>query len=97
MVLKKIVTQMVSQNGNMFNGAVVEKLLNHIVAVHVFHESIRMGEDFRENSFFFRESTQLQLLLDEAAAVLVAAELNQRSEHLGQLKLFISIIPQLFQ
>ena len=56
--------------------AVLKELLDDVVAEHVFHELNGIGLDLPEHLIFLVAIGGLEFLLDEARAVLVAAEFD---------------------
>ena len=71
-----------------------EKLLNNIVAEDISHETVSCRQDFLKDQLFLCGGGALQLLLDEAGAVLVLAELHYMVGKVTQLQIRITIVPE---
>lgn len=56
--------------------AVLEKLLDHVVAEHIGHELHRIGQDLAKGLVFLVTVGRFELLLDESGPMLIAAEFN---------------------
>mmetsp|Transcript_10119 Transcript_10119/g.17567 ORF Transcript_10119/g.17567 Transcript_10119/m.17567 type:complete len:437 (+) Transcript_10119:1265-2575(+) len=68
-------------------GAVLEQLLQHVVAKDIGHQTLRGGDDLVKDQLLVDVAAHLQALLDETAAVLVLAERHHVAQQVAQTPL----------
>ena len=77
----------------MLRRAELEELLYDVVAEDVGHEGVRARRDLLKDEALLLRRGALQLLLDEAAAVLVLAELHHVRLQLAQRDVRVAVVP----
>ena len=73
--------------------AELEELLYDVVAEDVGHEGVRARRDLLKDEALLLRRGALQLLLDEAAPVLVLAELHHVRLQLAQRDVRVAVVP----
>ena len=79
--------------GLLLGRAELEELLYDVVAEDVGHEGVRAGRDLLKDEALLLRRGALQLLLDEAAPVLVLAELHHVRLQLAQRDVRVAVVP----
>ncbi len=73
--------------------AILEELLDHVVAEHVGHKVVGVRKDFGEDRLLLGCGCALQLLLDEARAVLVLRKLHHVTAQIAEAHVGEPIVP----
>jgi len=76
----------------LFKGAVLEKLLDDIVAEDVRHEAVSLSGYLLENGTLLGRGGALQLLLYEARAMLILRELHHVPGQVAQLNRWVAVV-----
>ena len=79
--------------GLLLGRAELEELLYDVVAEDVGHEGVRARRDLLKDEALLLRRGALQLLLDEAAPVLVLAELHHVRLQLAQRDVRVAVVP----
>ena len=79
----------------LFRRSVLEELLYDVVAEDVGHEGVRARRDLLKDEALLLRRGALQLLLDEARAVLVLAELDHVRLQLPQSDVRVPVVPEI--
>lgn len=77
-----LATHLQHELGAVPRGAQLQHLLDDVVAKHVVHQRQRLGQQLMEGNGQLRLRQLPQVLLDEAAAVLVQAEVQHVAQHI---------------
>ena len=92
-----LATDLDGEGGSLGLGSVLEELLDDVVPEDIRHQGRRRTEHLREHRRALRLRGALQLLLNEARAVLVLAELDDVSLQVGQAQTRLPVVPELLQ